>query len=207
MNLFAAMHDCPVLMMRALTAVLSAFSKSALGITMKASLPPSSSTLFLISRAAVLATALPAFSLPVSVTAFTRGSTITFSTRSGSISSVWKTPSWNPAQQKISSMASAHCGTFDACLSSPTLPANSAGPANRNTCQNGSERLILHVTFSGVSLRYFVLQKSLAILGVKPATTRAFLDFCDRIAKQFAHLQRDDLRELFLFLEQQLRDC
>ena len=85
---FAAMHDCPVLMVRALTAVVRALWKSALGITMNASLPPSSSTLFFISRAAALATALPAFSLPVSVTAFSRGSTIIFSTSSGSMSSV-----------------------------------------------------------------------------------------------------------------------
>jgi len=63
-----------------LTAVLNADSKSALGITMNASLPPNSSTLFLISRAAALATAAPAFSLPVTVTAFTRASTISFST-------------------------------------------------------------------------------------------------------------------------------
>ena len=34
-------------------------------------------------------------------------------------------------------MASAHCGTFGACFSSTTLPAISAGAANRNTCQNG----------------------------------------------------------------------
>ena len=61
-----------MLIVRALTAVLNADSKSALGITMNASLPPSSSTLFLISRAAALATAAPAFSLPVTVTAFTR---------------------------------------------------------------------------------------------------------------------------------------
>ncbi len=34
-------------------------------------------------------------------------------------------------------MASAHCGTLDACLRTATLPAMSAGAANRNTCQNG----------------------------------------------------------------------
>ena len=34
-------------------------------------------------------------------------------------------------------MASAHCGTLEACFSSPTLPAISAGAAKRNTCQNG----------------------------------------------------------------------
>ena len=34
-------------------------------------------------------------------------------------------------------MSSAVCGTFDACLSRPTLPAISAGAAKRTTCQNG----------------------------------------------------------------------
>ena len=34
-------------------------------------------------------------------------------------------------------MASAHWGTLDACLSSPTLPAISAGAAKRKTCQKG----------------------------------------------------------------------
>ena len=38
---------------------------------------------------------------------------------------------------KTSSIASADCGTFEACLSSPTLPAMSAGAAKRKTCQNG----------------------------------------------------------------------
>ena len=34
-------------------------------------------------------------------------------------------------------MARAACGTFEACLSSPTLPAASAGAAKRKTCQKG----------------------------------------------------------------------
>ena len=34
-------------------------------------------------------------------------------------------------------MASAHCGTLEACLSRPTLPAMSAGAAKRKTCQKG----------------------------------------------------------------------
>ena len=70
--------------------------------------------------------------------------------------------------------------------------------------QHRPERLILDVTFGGVGLRRFLLEKARSVLRVKPATARAFLDFCDRIAKQFAHLHRDDLRKLFLFLEQQL---
>ena len=34
-------------------------------------------------------------------------------------------------------MNRAVCGTFEACLSSPTLPAIRAGAANRMTCQSG----------------------------------------------------------------------
>ena len=53
------------------------------------------------------------------------------------MSSVWNAPSGKPARRKISSMASAHCGTFEACFSSPTLPAIRAGAAKRKTCQKG----------------------------------------------------------------------
>ncbi len=42
-----------------------------------------------------------------------------------------------PASRKTSSMASAQPVTLLACLSTPTLPAISAGAAKRNTCQNG----------------------------------------------------------------------
>ena len=48
MNLFAAMQDCPSFWTRALTAVLTASSRSADGITMNGSLPPSSITVGLI---------------------------------------------------------------------------------------------------------------------------------------------------------------
>ena len=133
----AAMQDWPLLTTRARTAVLTAASRSALGITMNGSLPPSSSTVFLRCLPAWAATCLPAGSLPVRVTALTRSSAITRATSSEPISSVWKAPSGNPASRKMSAMASAHCGTFEACLRSPVLPAISAGAAKRNTCQNG----------------------------------------------------------------------
>ena len=123
--------------MRDFTPVEIASSNLALGMTMNGSLPPSSSTLFFISRPAVLATALPARSLPVSVTAFTLGSRIIFSTASFSINNDWNTPGSKPPSRKIFSMASAHCGTLEACLSTPTFPAIKAGAANRKTCQNG----------------------------------------------------------------------
>ena len=137
MKRLAAMHDCPLLMMRALTAVATARGRSALARTMNASLPPSSSTLFLMLRPAAPAMSRPAPSLPVTVTAATRSSAMIAATRSDPTSSVWNTPAGAPARAKRSSSASAHWGTFDACLSRPTLPAASAGAANRITCQKG----------------------------------------------------------------------
>ncbi len=137
MKRFAAMQDWPLLMVRAVTAVFTAASRFALGITTNGSLPPSSRTVFLMTRPAVDATAAPAASLPVSVAAATRSSSRMRATRDEPTRSVWNAPCGKPASRKTSSMASAHCGTFDACLSSPTFPAISAGAAKRNTCQNG----------------------------------------------------------------------
>ena len=77
MKRLAAMHDWPLLTMRAFTAVSMAARMSALGITMNGSLPPSSSTVFLICPPAAAATLRPACSLPVSETAATRGSSRT----------------------------------------------------------------------------------------------------------------------------------
>ena len=78
MNLFAAMQDWP----------LTASSRSAEGITMNGSLPPSSSTEGLISSPAMAPTDWPAGSLPVRVTAATRGSRRIFSTAPEGTSSV-----------------------------------------------------------------------------------------------------------------------
>jgi len=83
------------------------------------------------------ATDWPAGVLPVSVTAAIRGSSMIACTAEASMSSAWKQPSGKPARRKISSIASAHCGTLEACLSRPTLPAMSAGAAKRKTCQKG----------------------------------------------------------------------
>ncbi|CAM5456356.1 hypothetical protein SCALM49S_05161 [Streptomyces californicus] len=83
------------------------------------------------------ATERPAGSLPVSVAAATRGSRRTASTSPEPISSVRKQPAGKPARWKRSSRYSAVCGTLEACLSSPTLPAMSAGAAKRTTCQSG----------------------------------------------------------------------
>ena len=46
MKRLAAMHDWPLLIVRALTAVVTASSSFAEGMTIKASLPPSSNTVF-----------------------------------------------------------------------------------------------------------------------------------------------------------------
>ena len=137
MKRLAAMHDWPLFTTRALTAVCAAASRSAPGMTMNGSLPPSSSTDVLIAFPAAAPTWLPAALLPVRVTAATRGSSITDLTLSVSIRRVWNTPSAKPARRKMSSMARAHWGTLEACLSRPTFPAIKAGAANRKTCQKG----------------------------------------------------------------------
>ena len=47
------------------------------------------------------------------------------------------TPAGAPAAVNTSSRANAVPETLGACLRSAVLPAISAGPANRMTCQNG----------------------------------------------------------------------
>ena len=79
----------------------------------------------------------PAGPDPVSVAAITRRSRSTGSTREEPMSRVWKVPGGNPARANRSWMNSAVCGTFEACLSSPTLPAIRAGTAKRIACQSG----------------------------------------------------------------------
>ncbi len=137
MNRLAAMQDWPAFCARAVTATSAARSRSAEGITTNGSLPPSSSTVFLIISPHVEATARPAGSLPVRVAALIRSSCSRSSTAAEPISRVWKQPSVKPARWNRSSRYRAVCGTFDACLSSPTLPAIRAGAANRTTCHSG----------------------------------------------------------------------
>ncbi len=74
MKRFAAMHDWPLLRVRACTAACTEASKSALGITINGSEPPSSSTVFFSLPPAAAPTAMPARSEPVNVAAATRGS-------------------------------------------------------------------------------------------------------------------------------------
>ena len=137
MNRLAAMQDWPLFCTRPVTAVLTASSRSTDGITMNGSLPPSSITVGLISSPQMAATDWPAGSLPVRVAASTRGSRRMRSTALDETSSVWKQPSGKPPRAMTSERYSADCGTLDACLSRPTLPAISAGAANRTACQSG----------------------------------------------------------------------
>ena len=104
---------------------------------MNGSEPPSSSTHFLMTAPAAAATARPARSLPVRVTATTRSSAKTEATLPAPMMRVGKAPSGKPARRKRSSRNSADWGTFEACLSRPTLPAMRAGAAKRTTCQRG----------------------------------------------------------------------
>jgi hypothetical protein len=74
-------------------------------MTTNGSLPPSSSTTFLISLLAMAATDDPAGPDPVSVAAATRGSHRIASIRPEPTSRVWKVPSGNPARTNRSSSA------------------------------------------------------------------------------------------------------
>ena len=94
---------------------------------------------------AMEATEDPAGPDPVRVTATTRSSRMTDSTREAPMRRVWKAPAGNPARSNSSCMKMAVCGTFDACLSSPTFPAIRAGAANRMACHRGK--------FQGITAR------------------------------------------------------
>ena len=137
MKRLAAMQDWPLFSRRANAATSAALGRSADGMTTNGSLPPSSRTTFLISLPAMAATEEPAGPDPVSVAAITRRSRRIASTRAEPMSRVWNVPAGNPARANRSCMNRAVCGTFEACLSSPTLPAIRAGAANRMACQSG----------------------------------------------------------------------
>ena len=92
MKRLAAMQDWPLLRQRAKAATSAAFGRLADGMTMNGSLPPNSSTTFLISLPAMDATERPAGVDPVSVAATTRSSRRMGSTRLELTSSVWNVP-------------------------------------------------------------------------------------------------------------------
>ena len=78
MKRLAAMQVWPALSKRPFTAAATVLSRSASSSTTKASLPPSSITHFFSTLPAVAAMERPARSEPVSVTAATRGSRMTW---------------------------------------------------------------------------------------------------------------------------------
>ena len=141
MNRLAHTQLWPVLVNRAFTAVAAASDTSASASTTNGSEPPSSRTVFLMAAPAIDAIDEPARSLPVRVTAATRGSSTTRRETSGTSSAATtserNSPAGAPASAKSSSMASAQPVTSGLCLSSAALPAARAAQANRSTCQNG----------------------------------------------------------------------
>ena len=122
---------------------------------MNGSEPPSSSTLFFSARPAAAATAAPARSLPVRVTAAI--ARVVDEPRAdvrdlgvGDQQRAEHALGQPGLARRASSIASAQPGTFEACLSSAALPAISAGAAKRKTCQNGKfHGMIASTTPSG----------------------------------------------------------
>jgi hypothetical protein len=116
-------------------------TRSASFRTTKGSEPPSSRTVGFSARPAAAPTAAPARSLPVRVTAATRGSAINLSVTAGVLASetrrVANSPGGKPASRKSRSIATAQPDTLGECFSSAPFPAISAGAAKRTTCQNG----------------------------------------------------------------------
>ena len=137
MKRLAAMQLCPVFWKRAFTPTVAAVATSASASTMKGSEPPSSSTCFFKACPAAAAMERPAGVEPVKVTAAMRRSAISAGTSAAPTSSVGHRPAGTPASAKTCSMASAHCGTLLACLSTRPLPPASTGAAARITCHSG----------------------------------------------------------------------
>ncbi len=98
---------------------------------MNGSLPPSSIVLFFSAWPASAATADPARSLPVNATPRIRLSAITLADCSLVMKTLVHVPTGAPASMNNFSNASAHCGTFGACLQMMVLPSMRFGPATR----------------------------------------------------------------------------
>ena len=135
MNRLAAMQLWPLFCIRAATPAATAASRSASARTTNGSDPPSSSTTGLSAAPASAATARPARSEPVSVTAATRSSAMTAATRASVMGRCSKVPS--PAPAKASARASPQPRTVGACFSRTVPPARTTGTAARTACQYG----------------------------------------------------------------------
>ena len=137
MKRFAALHICPVFCNFAQGPSFAAFSKSESSRTMKASLPPSSKTDFLIFFPANAATVPPAFSLPVRLTPLTNGFSKISWISLCPILKFWKIFFGKPASEKAFSISSPLSKHIDACFRTTTFPARIVGITNLRTCQNG----------------------------------------------------------------------
>ena len=104
-----------------------------------------------------------------------------------------------PRCSRISSIFKAHCGTLEACFSSPTLPAISPGAMKRKTCQNGiiprhhhqddAHRLVTDKTAACRRLDGLVGEKAFRIFGIVAAGPGALDGLVHRRAKGLAHFE------------------
>ena len=95
-----------------------------------------------------------------------------------------KRPAGKPARRITSSISSAHCGTLEACLSSPTLPAISAGRGEaehlperkipRHHRQHRPDGLVADEAAPAAGIHRLVGQQPLAVLRVVAAAGGAF---------------------------------
>ena len=209
MKRFAAMHDCPVLIVRAFTPISAAISKSALGMTMNGSLPPSSRTLFLICRAAALATSLPARSLPVSVTAFTRGSSMTRAHLLGFDQQGLKHAFRETGAAKNIFNRERALRNVGGVFEQNDIARHQSGRGEtehlperkipRHDGENRPHRLVANKVAGGFGLCGPIFQKTFRILRIKPAAKRTHFSISSiDSAQQLSHLERHDLRELLL---------
>ena len=151
---------------------------------MNGSLPPSSNTAFFSCLPARLATAAPAPSLPVKVTARTRGSSINWPTRSPLISNVWKAPGSKPASRGVFQQADV-AGHERGCREPNHLPEREI-PGHHG--QHRAEREIANEAAVGLGLDRLVAQELCGVLRVVAASQRAFFGFGDGGFQRLAHL-------------------
>ena len=152
---------------------------------MKGSEPPSSSTLFFSACRPPSATDMPAPSLPVRVTAATRGSSMIAATSLDSTSRLVKTPSGRPARRKRSSMQRRRLRHVRRVLEQPDVADHEGrrGEADhlperevpRHDGQHHAEGLVAHVRRRGRGGDRLVGQERLAV-SANQRRTMAHLD-------------------------------
>ncbi len=199
MKRLAAMQDCPLLIVRAFTAVDAAASRSALGITMKGSLPPSSSTTFLICAPAARPTETPAPSLPVSVTAAMRGSSISRATRSEPTRSVLERALGEARLAEDLLDRQGAVGDVRSVLQEPDVAGHQRRRGEAEDLPEGEvpghhgedrpERVVADEAAGGVGRDRLLGEEALGVLGVVPADRGALLGLSDAGADGLAHLE------------------